>query len=199
MSGRYVLPVNADEVAQALENVLNPDTTLSQRGKLPDAKTVGDELKKRVKTVNGAAPDEKGNVNLEQGEGQKGEKGEKGDDGITPHIGNNGNWWIGDTDTGVKAKGEKGDKGEKGEKGEKGDPGDGASITVDTELSETSTNPVQNKVVTEAFNDAMTMLRTDVVPKLLPTVAAADNGKVLRVVGGAWAAVTIESAENAMF
>ena len=27
-----------------------------------------------------------------------------GKDGITPHIGENGNWWIGDTDTGVPAK-----------------------------------------------------------------------------------------------
>lgn len=25
----------------------------------------------------------------------------KGSDGISPHIGNNGNWWIGDQDTGV--------------------------------------------------------------------------------------------------
>lgn len=24
-----------------------------------------------------------------------------GKDGITPHIGENGNWWIGDVDTGV--------------------------------------------------------------------------------------------------
>lgn len=28
-----------------------------------------------------------------------------GDDGITPHIGENGNWWIGETDTGVHAVG----------------------------------------------------------------------------------------------
>lgn len=31
------------------------------------------------------------------------QKGAPGADGITPHIGENGNWWIGDTDTGVKA------------------------------------------------------------------------------------------------
>lgn len=31
-----------------------------------------------------------------------------GENGITPHIGGNGNWWLGDTDTGVKAKGEDG-------------------------------------------------------------------------------------------
>lgn len=33
--------------------------------------------------------------------GEKGEKGERGADGLTPHIGTNGNWWIGETDTGV--------------------------------------------------------------------------------------------------
>jgi len=32
-------------------------------------------------------------------------RGEKGDDGITPHIGTNGNWWVGDLDTGVPAAG----------------------------------------------------------------------------------------------
>ena len=53
----------------------------------------------------------------------------RGSDGKTPFIGENGNWWIGETDTGVKAagtdgiKGEKGDQGEKGEKGDKGDTG----------------------------------------------------------------------------
>ena len=35
--------------------------------------------------------------------GQDGEDGEDGKDGITPTIGDNGNWWIGDTDTGVQA------------------------------------------------------------------------------------------------
>lgn len=33
-------------------------------------------------------------------------KGENGVDGITPHIGNNGNWYIGDKDTGISASGE---------------------------------------------------------------------------------------------
>lgn len=35
-------------------------------------------------------------------------KGEDGGQGQTPHIGSNGNWWIGTEDTGVKAKGEDG-------------------------------------------------------------------------------------------
>lgn len=32
-----------------------------------------------------------------------GPQGPTGDDGITPHVGDNGNWWIGNTDTGIKA------------------------------------------------------------------------------------------------
>ena len=38
----------------------------------------------------------------------------------TPYIGENGNWWIGETDTNVKAEGAKGETGASGEKGEDG-------------------------------------------------------------------------------
>ena len=60
-------------------------------------------------------------------DGTNGQNGSDGEDGKTPFIGENGNWWIGEIDTGVKAAGtvgEKGDKGDKGEKGDKGDKGD---------------------------------------------------------------------------
>ena len=50
---------------------------------------------------------------------------------------------------------------------------------VDDALSDTSTNPVQNKIVKGAI-DAI---------RELPAVTADDNGKVLKVVDGAWAAV----------
>lgn len=65
--------------------------------------------------------------------------GADGQDGITPTIGDNGNWYLGETDTGMPSRGDKGDKGEKGDaftyedftpeqlaalKGEKGDKGD---------------------------------------------------------------------------
>ena len=52
-----------------------------------------------------------------------------GADGITPTIGDNGNWYLGDTDTGKPSRGEmgpvgpKGDTGSQGPKGEKGDTG----------------------------------------------------------------------------
>lgn len=40
-----------------------------------------------------------------------------GEDGVTPHIGENGNWWIGDVDAGIPAQGETGPKGETGQEG----------------------------------------------------------------------------------
>lgn len=64
----------------------------------------------------------------------KGPKGDKGD------IGPQG------------PAGPAGPKGEKGEKGEKGDKGDPSTITIDTSLSTTSTNAVQNKAITTAIN-----------------------------------------------
>ena len=41
-------------------------------------------------------------------------------DGVIPHIGDNGNWYLGATDTGKPSRGAKGDT---GEQGPKGDPG----------------------------------------------------------------------------
>lgn len=52
--------------------------------------------------------------------GATGADGAAGEDGITPHIGDNGNWFIGETDTGVAAQGETGATGEAGADGEDG-------------------------------------------------------------------------------
>lgn len=60
-------------------------------------------------------------------DGAPGKDGKDGTNGITPHIGENGNWYIGNTDTGKPSRGEqgvKGDKGADGAPGEKGDKGD---------------------------------------------------------------------------
>ena len=59
-------------------------------------------------------------------DGTNGQNGRDGKDGNTPFIGENGNWWIGETDTGVKAAGV---DGEKGDKGDKGDPGQNGSCS----------------------------------------------------------------------
>ena len=54
------------------------------------------------------AQGEKGDPGEQGPQGEKGDPGEagaKGTDGTSPHIGENGNWWIGETDTGVSAGG----------------------------------------------------------------------------------------------
>ena len=56
-------------------------------------------------------------------DGKDGTDGATGKDGKTPFIGENGNWWIGETDTGVKAAGIDGEKGDKGDPGADGAPG----------------------------------------------------------------------------
>ena len=44
----------------------------------------------------------------------------KGTDGTTPHIGDNGNWYLGTTDTGKPSRGASGEKGEPGASGKDG-------------------------------------------------------------------------------
>jgi len=64
---------------------------------------------------------------LDGKDGVNGEDGEDGKDGTTPHIGENGNWWIGTTDTGIRAEGKDGQDGKDGADGEDGKDGkDGA-------------------------------------------------------------------------
>ena len=73
----------------------------------------------------------------------------------------------GETTTFTVTNGEKGEKGDtgpqgpQGPQGPKGDPGDGGGIAnVDTELSTTSTNPVQNKAIAEGINS----IQNQIVP-----------------------------------
>lgn len=64
-------------------------------------------------------------------EGPMGPPGPKGDDGDTPYAGENGNWWIGDKDTGLIVsnpdgggpQGPRGPQGETGPQGPQGIPG----------------------------------------------------------------------------
>ena len=56
-------------------------------------------------------------------DGADGKPGAAGADGITPHIGDNGNWYLGSTDTGKPSRGATGAPGKDGAKGEPGAPG----------------------------------------------------------------------------
>lgn len=99
----------------------------------------------------------------------------KGADGITPTIGDNGNWYIGPTDTGKPSR---------GEKGADGAPGIYYGATQPTG----DTHPVW--IDPDGDHDD---------GGLLPAVTAADNGKFLRVVNGAWAAAAINDANGVSF
>ena len=59
--------------------------------------------------------------------GRDGAQGAPGSNGVTPHIGPNGHWFVGTTDTGVKAQGEQGVSGTNGRDGK-----DGSKIYGDT-------------------------------------------------------------------
>lgn len=51
---------------------------------------------------------------------RNGENGNPGQDGTTPTIGENGNWYLGETDTGKPSRGVKGDPGDPGPAGDSG-------------------------------------------------------------------------------
>ena len=87
---------------------------------LRNDKLDADEL---TNAVNTALAQAKASGEFDGANGKDGAQGEKGADGITPSIGDNGNWYLGATDTGKPSLGEKGDTGEKGEKGDTGATG----------------------------------------------------------------------------
>lgn len=65
----------------------------------------------------------------------KGAAGVDGADGITPHIGDNGNWYLGTTDTGKPSRGETGLQGPVGPVGPQGPQGEkGEDATADPTL-----------------------------------------------------------------
>ena len=77
-----------------------------------------------------------------------------------------------------------------------------AGFAVDSELNETSENPIQNKAVTATFIQLAQALET-MAPQLLPGVTETDEGKFLQVANGVWVAVDalpqMTALINAMF
>ena len=92
----------------------------------------------------------------------KGPKGDKGDIGPQGPVG---------------LKGEKGDTGPAGPKGDKGDKGDPGTITIDTSLSTTSTNAVQNQAITTAINGKANTIHTHTTSEItdLPVIPDVSN------------------------
>ena len=81
-------------------------------------------------------------------DGKDGSPGVDGSDGITPHIGSNGNWFVGNTDTGKPSRGADGQPGQDGSAGK-----DGTSVTVKS-VSESTADGGRNVVT---FSDGKTL------------------------------------------
>ena len=85
-------------------------------------------------------------------QGPQGPAGKNGADGLTPFIGENGNWWIGTTDTGVAAKGADGQNGADGQKGADGqtpfigENGNWWIGTTDTGVRASGSTEIMNKL-----------------------------------------------------
>ena len=90
--------------------------------------------------------------------------------GVTPHIGDNGNWYLGSTDTGKPSRGATGPQGAPG-------------IYYGTTQPTGDTHPVWIDPGGDQDDGG-----------LLPAVTTNDNGKFLRVVNGAWAATATQMA-----
>ena len=110
-------------------------------------------------------------------DGADGVPGSRGADGITPTIGPNGNWYLGEEDTGKPSRGAIGAPGKDGNPGAPGKDG-APGIYYGTTQPTGDTHPVW--IDPDGDHDD---------GGLLPAVTAADNGKVLRVASGEWAPV----------
>lgn len=155
--------------------------------------------------------------------GEKGDKGESGINGITPTIGDNGNWYLGDNDTGKPSRGEKGDTGETltdeqvalaidsylkehpieggvtGEQGPQGESGKSAyEIAVDNGFSGTETEwleSLSNKYDDTQIKEDVNTLKQDVnqIKNKIADKATLENG-VLKF----WKASTEESRTDTL-
>ena len=151
-------------------------------------------------------------------EGGGGATGPAGKDGITPTIGANGNWYLGDTDTQKPSRGEKGADGAAGKDGSDGYSPEatvtpingGAKIIIKDRNGTTSANvmngaqgPKGDKgdpgVQGPRGEQGPAGERGPKGEPGTPAVTAADNGKFLRVVNGVWTAETVPSAGGASF
>ena len=156
-SGNITVTLPADtEYLGATPNFKNGETwELSFKDKVLAAKKVGDD-----------------------------DKDTGGENGVTPHIGENGNWYIGNTDTGKPSRGEKGDKGDpftysdftteqlaalKGAKGDKGDPGTDATVTVANIKNALGYTPANQKQLDALISKAHTHENKAVLDKFSET------------------------------
>ena len=97
-------------------------------------------------------------------------------DGKTPYIGDNGNWWIGETDTGVPATGPAGQDGKDGEDGKDGSDGsDGESVTVVSVEKTSSEGLVDTYTITFSDGTTTTFTVTNGESNVIESIELTDS------------------------
>ena len=119
-----------EEITEKVNSLMDVDVSASKDGTVTTVTVTGkDGVPHSVEILDGkdGTNGKDGSPGADGTPGAKGDPGKDGTngvDGVTPHIGDNGRWYLGSTDTGVKAQGADGQAGAPGEKGDKGDKGD---------------------------------------------------------------------------
>lgn len=137
---------------------------------------------------------EKGDTGATGAKGDKGDPGATGPQGITPTIGENENWYLGNVDTGKPSRGRQGEKGETGAKGEKGDSGvyvgagdmpEGYNVQIDPSGSGdeiVTAESIESALgYTPADSNEVGQIKEDLSAKLDKPSTAPAVGKILKV------------------
>lgn len=122
-------------------------------------------------------------------DGEKGEDGIDGADGLTPTIGDNGNWYLGDTDTGKPSRGIQGEQGIQGIQGEQGIQGIQGETGPQGPQGEPFTIKKTYSSVSEMNADFNNMTLGDYV-MIASSVELEDNAKLYTRGQSAWIFIT---------
>lgn len=122
-------------------------------------------------------------------DGEKGEDGIDGADGLTPTIGNNGNWYLGDTDTGKPSRGIQGEQGIQGVQGEQGIQGIQGETGPQGPQGDPFTIKKTYSSVSEMNADFNNMTLGDYV-MIASSVEVEDNAKLYTRGQSAWIFIT---------
>ena len=164
LSGQTSRGVKGIEVREADGHLI---FTLTDGKELDMGSVMGPQGQKGDTGAKGEKGDrgEKGDTGATGAKGDKGDPGATGPQGITPTIGENENWYLGNVDTGKPSrgrqgeKGETGAKGEKGDQGDKGDPGTNGRNGVDGKNGKDGTNEIIYKVKCSLRNNEIFSVR----------------------------------------
>lgn len=122
-------------------------------------------------------------------DGEKGENGTDGTDGLTPTIGDNGNWYLGDVDTGKPSRGIQGEQGIQGIQGEQGIQGIQGETGPQGPQGEPFTIKKTYSSVSEMNADFNNMALGDYV-MIANSVEVEDNAKLYTRGQSAWIFIT---------